>query len=164
MAQPQRTPSFESILDTPTNLVERPRPMPIGTYNCIVKGMYEEGVSSEKKTPFVRFTYAFQSAGDDVNEDELQAVLTDKDGVVHPLGEKTIKDTYYTTPDALYRITDVLVKMGVIDPDNDDGKTIRQALSETPNASIRIYVSHRTSTSDSQQIFADVKRTMRAED
>jgi hypothetical protein len=137
--------------------------MPIGTYDCIVKGMYEEGFSSQKKTPFIRFTYALQSAGEDVNEDELQAVLTDKDGVVHPLGEKSIKDTYYTTPDALFRITDVLVNMGVIDPAADEGKTIRQALSETPNASIRIYISHRNSE-DGQQIFAEVKRTMKAED
>ena len=136
--------------------------MPVGTYDCIVKGMYEEGVSTQKKTPFVRFTYAFQSAGDDVDEEELQAILTDKDGVVHPLQEKSIKDTYYTTPDALFRITDVLVNMGVIDPDADEGKTIRQALSETPNASIRITIAHRASE-DGQQVFAEVKRTMKAE-
>jgi len=163
MPQPSRAPSFESILDTPTAAVERPKPMPAGTYDCSVKGMYEEGVSAQKRTPFVRFTYAFQSAGDDVNEEELQAVLTDKDGVVHPLGEKSIKDTYYTTPDALFRLTDVLVNMGIIDPDTDDGtRSIRHALAETPNSSIRITVSHRASE-DGQQVFAEVKRTMKAE-
>lgn len=158
----QRAPSFESILDTPTAAVERPRPMPTGTYDCIVKGLYEEGVSARKKTPFVRFTYAFQSAGDDVDEDELQSVLTDKDGAVHPLGEKFIKDTYYTTPDALFRLTDALTAMGVIDPDTDEGKTIRQALADTPNASIRITVVHGASE-DGQQVFAEVKRTMKVD-
>lgn len=157
-----RAPSFESILDTAAAAVERPRPMPAGTYDGVVRGMYEEGVSSQKKTPFVKFTYGFQSADDDVDEAELQAILTDKDGVVHPLTEKSIKDIYYITPDALYRLTDVLIHMGVLDPDADDGKTIRQALSETPNASIRFTVSHRTSD-DGQQIFAEVKRTMKPE-
>ncbi len=162
MAQPNHALSFESILDTPTAAVERPRPMPTGTYDGIVKGLYEEGQSAQKKTPFIRFTYAFVSALDDVDEEELQAVLTDKDGAVHPLGEKSIKDTYYTTPDALFRLTDVLAHMGVIDPDNDEGKTIRQALSETPNASIRFTISHRASE-DGQQVFAEVKRTMKPE-
>ena len=161
MAQAAQT-SFESILDTPATEVERPKPLPAGTYDAIVKGLYEEGVSSVKKTPYVRFTYAIQAAGDDVDEDELRQILTDKDGAVHPLTEKTMKDTYYTTHDALYRLTDVLTHMGVIDPDVEDGKTVRQALSETPNCSIRITVGHRASE-DGQQIFAEVKRTMKAD-
>lgn len=162
MATPSTQRSFESILDTPTAKVERPAPMPAGTYDCIVRGMYEEGVSSKKQTPFVKFTYVFQAALDDVDEEELAKVLTDKDGNVHPLSDKSIKDTYYTTPDALFRLTDVMTHMGVIDPDADDGKTIRQALSETPNASIRIVVSHRASE-DGENIFAEVKRTMKAD-
>jgi hypothetical protein len=98
-----------------------------------------------------------------VDEEELQAVLTDKDGVVHPLQEKSIKDTYYTTNDALYRLKDVLVHMGLVDEDIED-ETIhyRHVLTETPNASIRITVAHRASE-DGQQIFAEVKRTMKVE-
>ena len=54
--------SFESILDTPAEAVERPKPLPVGTYDVIVKGMPEHGQSSQKKTPFVRFTYALTEA------------------------------------------------------------------------------------------------------
>jgi hypothetical protein len=152
------TQSFESILDTPADAVERPKPLPAGTYDAIVRGMYEEGQSSQKKTPFVRFTYAIQAAGEDVDEDELKELLTDKDGNAQPLSSKTIKDTYYTTPDSLFRLTDALENMGI---DLND-KTIRIGLSETPNASVRILVGHRASE-DGQQIFAEVKRTMKAE-
>ena len=160
MAQAQRTPSFESILDTPVARTERPKPMPIGTYDCIVKGMYEEGVSNEKKTPFVRFTYTFQSAGDDVDESDLQAILTDKDGVVHPLSEKSIKDTYYITPDSMFRLKNVLIHMGLVDPDlEDESIHYRHVLSDTPNASIRVYIGHRPGN-DGQSVFAEVKRTM----
>lgn len=152
-------PSFESILDTPVANVERPKPLPAGTYDAIVRGLYEEGVSSQKKTPFVKFTYAIQAAHDDVDEDELAELLTDKDGARSPISDKIIKDTYYTTPDALFRLTDCLENMQI---EGLDQKSIRQALSETPNAGIRIVVGHRASE-DGQQIFAEVKRTMKAE-
>jgi len=150
--------SFESILDTPADAVERPKPLPAGTYDCIVKGMPEHGQSSQKKTPFVRFTYALQAAGVDVDEDELKELLTDKDGDTVAIGSRSIKDTYYTTPDSLFRLTDALENMGI----DLTEKTIRAALDETPNASVRIQVGHRASE-DGTQIFAEVKKTMRAE-
>jgi hypothetical protein len=141
--------TFESILDTPADEVERPVPMPTGTYDCIVRGLYEEGKSAKKQTPFVKFTYAFVAAGEDVDEDELAEM--------GGLADKTIKDTYYTTPDALFRLTDTLGNMGI----DLEGKSVRQALSETPNCDIRVVISHRASE-DGTQIFAEVKRTMKA--
>lgn len=158
MAKASTATSFESILDTPAEAIERPKPLPVGTYDVIVKGLPEFGQSSQKKTPFVKFTYALVDAGEDVDEDELAALLTGKDGEPVPIGERTIKDTYYTTPDAMWRLTDVLENMG-IDP---DGKTVRQMLDETPNSSLRILVSHRASE-DGESIFAEVKRTMAAD-
>ena len=142
--------SFESILDTPATEVERPKPLPAGTYDAIVKGLPEFGESSQKKTPFCRFTYVIQSAGEDVDEDELTAI--------GGLEGKTIRDTYYTTPDAIFRLTETMERMGV-DPTD---KTVRQMIDETPNASIRVVIGHRASE-DGQQIFAEVKRTMKAD-
>jgi hypothetical protein len=158
MAKAEPATTFESILDTPADKVERPKPLPAGTYSAIVKGMPEHGVSAQKKTPFVRFTYALQSAFDDVDEDELAAVLTNSSGEVTSLSEKSIRDTYYTTPDSLFRLTDALESMGI----DLDQKTIRAALDETPNCSINVVVSHRT-PEGSDQIFAEVKRIMKAE-
>lgn len=153
--------SFESILDTPTTDVERPKPLPAGTYDVIISGMPEHGESAQKKTPFVRFIYKLAAAHDDVDETELTELLTDKDGNVTPLTEKTIRDTYYITPDALWRLNDVLGNMGI--DVEAEGQTIRQALDMTPNASLRIEIAHRASQ-DGQSIFAEVKRTMKLED
>ena len=158
MAKAQPAESFESILDTPADAVERPKPLPAGTYEAIVKGMPEHGVSTQKKTPFVRFTYALTAAGEDVDEDELKTLLTNKDGEVEAINTKSIRDTYYTTPDAIFRLTDTLERMGI----DAEGKTIRQMIDETPNCSIRVVVGHRASE-DGQQIFAEVKRTMKAD-
>lgn len=148
MAQAQA--SFESILDTPASDVERPKPIPAGTYDTIVVGLPEFGESSKKKTPFAQFTHKIVAAGEDVDEAELQEM--------GGIADKTIKNTYYTTPDALFRLTDFLEACGI----DAEGKTVRQMIDETPNASCKIVVGHRASE-DGQQIFAEVKRVLRAE-
>ncbi len=150
MANPATQTSFESILDMPATEVERPKPLPVGTYDAIVRGLPEYGESSQKKTPFCRFTYAIQAAGEDVDTGEIEAI--------GGLEGKSIRDTYYTTPDAIFRLTDVLERMG-IDP---EGKSIRQMIDETPNCSIRVVIGHRPSQ-DGQQIFAEITRTMKAD-
>lgn len=158
MAKTEPATSFESILDQKADEVERPKPLPAGTYDVLVKGMPEHGQSSKQRTPFVRFTYVLQAAGEDVDEGDLDELLTNSKGEKVALSERSIRDTYYTTPDALFRLTDCLEAMGI---DLTD-KTVRAALDETPNQSLRILVGHRASD-DGEQVFAEVKRVMRAE-
>jgi hypothetical protein len=146
----QASATFESILDTPATEVERPKPLPAGTYDAIVKGLPEYGESAQKKTPFVRFTLGIQAAGEDVDEEEIEEI--------GGLADKTIKTTYYTTPEALFRLTDFLENCGI----DAEGKTVRQMIDETPNSSIRVVIAHRASD-DGQQVYAEVKRTMKAD-
>lgn len=157
MAKPASA-SFESILDQQADAVERPSPAPVGTYDFIVKGLPEFGESTQKKTPFARFTLVYQAAGEDVDEDDLNTWLTDAKGETHPITERSTRATFYTTPDALFRLTDFLEHCGI----ELDGKTVRQAIDETPNCQVRGQISHRPSE-DGQQIFAEIKRTMKAE-
>jgi hypothetical protein len=162
MANPNRsTPTFESILDMPAADVERPKPLPAGTYDAIVQGLYEEGVSSQKKTPFVQFAFAIQAANEDVDEEELSAYLTSKDGTVKSLSGVVLKNNstrFYTTPDSMWRLTDFLDHCGI----EQEGKTVRQALSETPNCSVKITIGH-IASQDGESIFAELKKTMAAE-
>jgi len=161
MAKPSIAPTFESILDMPAADVERPKPLPAGTYDAIVQGLYEEGVSSQKKTPFVQFAFAIQGADEDVDEDELTTYLTAKDGTVKPLSGVVLKNNstkFYTTPDSLFRLTDFFEHCGI----DQDGKTIRQCLSETPNCSVKITIGH-VASQDGEQIFAELKKTMPTE-
>ena len=163
MAKSATTPNFESILDMPAADVERPKPLPAGTYDAIVQGLYEEGVSSQKKTPFVQFAFAIQAADEDVDEDDMETFLTNKDGTKKVLQNIVLKNNstkFYTTPDSMYRLTDFLKHLG-IDPD-EEGKTIRQCLSDTPNCSVKILIGH-TASADGESIFAELKKTMPAE-
>jgi hypothetical protein len=155
------TPTFESILDMPAADVERPKPIPAGTYDAIIQGLYEEGVSSQKKTPFVQFAFAIQAADEDVDEEELTAYLTAKDGSVKALSGVVLKNNstkFYTTPDSMFRLTDFLDDLGIDQTD----KTIRQCLSETPNCSVKILIGH-VASQDGEQIFAALKKTLPAE-
>jgi len=156
MATTARAPSasFESILDTPVANVERPKPMPIGTYDAIVRGMYEEGVSAQKKTPFVQFAFAITGAGPDVDEEALEAVGGIADKVM-----KNNSTKFYTTPDSLWRLTETLEAMGIEDLES---KTIRQALAETPNAACKIVIIHEPSQ-DGEQVFASLKKVLPAD-
>jgi len=161
MAKPNATPNFESILDMPAADVERPKPIPAGTYDAIVQGLYEEGVSSQKKTPFVQFAFAIQGADEDVDEDDLTTYLTAKDGSVKSLASVVLKNNstkFYTTPDSMFRLTDFMDHCGI----DQEGKTVRQCLSETPNCSVKILIGH-TASPDGESIFAELKKTMPAE-
>lgn len=141
--------SFESILDTPAAEVERPKPLPIGTYTAVVKGLYEEGVSSQKKTPFVQFTFALTGAGEDVDADELEEMggITDK-------FLKNNSTCFYTTPDALWRLTEFLEQACKIEMED---KTVRQALGDTPNCEVRLVIIHEANQSGDQK-FASIKK------
>ena len=156
-----KAPNFESILDMPAEDVERPKPIPAGTYDAIVKGLYEEGVSSQKRTPFVQFAFAVQAADEDVDEDELSEFLTTKDGTTKALQSIVLKNNstkFYTTPDSMFRLTDFFDHCGI----DQNGKTIRQCLSETPNCSVKVLIGH-TASQDGSQIFAELKKTMPSE-
>ena len=161
MAKPNQTPNFESILDMPAADVERPKPLPAGTYDTVVQGLYEEGVSSQKKTPFVQFAFAIQAADEDVDEDDLTAYLTSKDGTTKALNSVVLKNNstkFYTTPDSMFRLTDFLTHCGI----EQEGKSVRQCLSETPNCSVKILIGH-TASQDGESIFAELKKTMPSE-
>src|ERR1700761_2137776 len=146
--------SFESILDTPAAEVERPKPLPIGTYTAIVKGLYEEVISNQKKTPGVQFTFALTSAGEDVDAEELEAMggITDK-------FLKNNSTTFWLTPDSLWRLTEFLEQACGIDM---DGKTVRQALADTPNTEVRLVIIHEANQSGDQK-FASIKKFLPVE-
>src|SRR5580693_8580985 len=97
--------NISDILNRPAEDVEAPKPLPPGSYNCIVKGLPEQGESSKKKTPFLKFALQITSPREDVDEE----ALTEYGDVVG----KQIDATYYITDDALFMLTDFLESLGI---------------------------------------------------
>lgn len=145
------TPNFASILDEAPTEVTRPKPLPQGTYLCVVQGQPRYDKSSKKQTPFVEFTLRPTAAYDDVDEAELEA-CGGFDG-------KTIRATYYLTEDAVFRLDEFHEHCGV---DLNDGASRRQRNDDVVNAQVAANIRHRSSE-DGTQIFAELARTTVAE-
>jgi hypothetical protein len=144
--------TFGSILDKPSTDVERPKPLPTGTYQCVVDGQPRMDKSSKKGTEFVEFSLKPMAALDDVNEDDLNASLTSGDGSVKPLSDKRIRATYYLTEDALWRLKKFLVS----DLQIEEGKKkIRQMVGEAQNRQVLATIKH-VPSDDGTSIFAQL--------
>lgn len=144
-------PNFSSILDEAPTEVDRPKPLPVGTYTCVVGGQPTYDKSSRKGTPFVMFTLRPTAAEADVDEEELAEM--------GGFDNKTIRATFYLTEDAAYRLDEFHVHCGL---DLADESSRRQRNDEVVNAQVRAVVKHRSSD-DGTQIYAELARTLPAD-
>jgi hypothetical protein len=146
-------PNLSSILDRPSEDAERPKPLPQGSYICIVQS-WEEGSSTKKQTPFIRFTLKPIDAGEDVKPEELEEA--------GGLGERTLGVNYYLTDNSEYRLREFLDHCGV---DSKDGKTKlshRDRAEMALNTQVGAFIKHRASE-DGEAVFAEVSRTYSVE-
>ena len=146
-------PNFLSILDRPASSIEQPVPLPAGTYLTTVIGMPRYDKSTKKGTEFVEFTHQVIAAADDVDVTELEESggLTNKEGLA-----RTVKNTYYITEDAAWRLKEFLEHCGFDFEDNE--MTLREAAENTANREVYIYVRHEPSD-DGTRTFARIYGT-----
>ena len=145
------TPNFQSILNASPTEVERPKPLPAGTYLCTVGG-WESGQSSKKKTDFIKFGLKPTSAMEDVDETAL-----------HELGGlegKNLSITFYITPDAVFMLDEFQENCGV---DMTDGTSRVARCDEIQNAQILAVVTHRIDDTDPSRTYVEVRRTAKAD-
>lgn len=152
-------PNFGSILDKAPSEVERPKPLPIGTYVTQLVGLPRMDKSTLKKTEYYEFLHKILSAGDDVDTEALEAYLTAPDGTKKKLNEVTMKNTYYLTENAIWRLDQFFVDCGI----ELDGQQSRREMAEsTAGKQVGIYVTH-TPSSDGETVFANVNKTLAIE-
>jgi hypothetical protein len=147
-------PQLASILDRQGTEIERPKPLPVGTYRAIVVGAPKFDKSTKKGTDYVEFTLKFTSAEEDVDEDDLRHALTKPSGDTIPLTEKTTRNTYYLTEDAAWRLKDFLKHCGVYDEDS----SLRQMIANTQNCEVLVSLKH-TPSDDGEALYANVAKT-----
>lgn len=140
------SPNFQSILDEAPDHVERPKPLPVGTYLCVV-GAPRYDKSSKKGTPFVEFMLRVVGADEDVDEEALEAA--------GGIEGKQIKATYYTTEDAIFRLDEFHEHCGI---DLSDPASRRTRNDLVVNAQVMAYIKHRPSEDGTQQ-FMELSRT-----
>lgn len=142
--------AFASILDRPSSEIERPKPMPVGEYVCVVQGQPRQDKSAKKQTEFVEFTLKFLEALDTVDEEALNAIGGIKD--------KTIKATYYLTENSTWRLVDFLDHCEA----GDEEMSLRQRIAEAPGKQVVATIRHEASQ-DGTTVFAKVATTAKVE-
>lgn len=152
-----KEPNFTSILDRNPTEVEKPKPIPAGTYSTIIIGQPRFDKSSKKQTEFVEFSHKIVAQGEDVSEEDLNEALTKPDGSVRPLQDIVMKNTFYLTENAAWRLKDFLKDVG-FDVD-DDSVSMREMVEGCAGRSVGVFVKHEPSQ-DGTTVFAKIDRTV----
>ena len=151
MAKPQTKPQFASVLDMPASDIERPKPLPVGSYVCVVQGQPKIDKSSKKQTEYVEYTLKLLEALNDVDTDALDAV--------GGIQEKFTKVTFYLTENSVYRLKEFLEHCGV---DMEEEGSLRQYIAEAPGKQVVAHIIHEASQ-EGDAVYARVKNTTAVE-
>lgn len=138
---------FTKLLAQTEEQVERPVPLPEGSYEAAIKG-FDLGESAEKKTPYVEVSFEILEAKGDVDPAELAKIEKGVTG-------KKVKRKFYLTAESTFMLWDFFGDVGL----TTQGKTTQQLLEESKNNSVGLYITQRIANDGSDRVFAEVKRT-----
>lgn len=152
MAKAAVRPTFESFLDRPSALAEKPKPLPTGTYLAVNTGLPRIDKSSKKQTEFSEYTLKILQQYDDVDEEALEAM----GGCVG----KTVRVTFYHTPPSEWRLAEFFDHLGIPQKDEDDDHVLTHSerMQMTPNRQVKVFIKHAMSD-DGSQVYANVSKT-----
>ena len=150
MAKAAQAQSFSSILDRAPSEIEKPKPLPTGSYVTLLVGQPRIDKSTKKQTEYREFTHKILSAGEDVDEDDLKAYLGGK-----KLTDVLMKNTYYITEGAVWRLKEFLEHCGI---DLDEVDSLAEGIEETPGKQVGIFINHEASQ-DGTSVFARIGKT-----
>lgn len=121
-------PDFSHLLSKPSGEIEKPKPMPSGTYFGII-ARHEFGVTTKNQTPYVRFHVNNLEAGPDIDPELLALSKID-------LTKKEQRIDFYLTEDALYRLNEFLLGLGI---DNGGGtRSLEVMIPEANNMPVQL--------------------------
>lgn len=144
--------SFADILNQPVTEVVRPKPIPVGTYTCVVDGPPKfDRTKSADPTEVIEFSLKPLQAGADVDQASLQEALNGKS-----LSDVKLRLTFYGTEAAIYRLDAFLLEHLGVEP----GAQRKELIAQAPGRQVLATVVHAASK-DGQAIYANVGGTAR---
>lgn len=135
-------PSFAEILDSDTSSIEAPKPLPTGSYLCMVKGLPEYGKSSKKQTDFVKFNLQPLEALEDVDAEALEEAG----------GIANTSLPYYFYDSEWFGIN---IKKFLQDCGIDEGGSVRSLVERTPGCQVIVTLKH-SARQDGQGLRAEI--------
>lgn len=140
---------FTQLLSKNLDDVERPEPLPEGSYLTSIVG-YKTVESAKQQTPGVEIELKIVAPGEDVDPDAYAKIQNPQD--------KTLKTQFWLTEGSMWRLKDFLEKAGC----DLTGKSFAEVLADIAGQQIVSIVSHRVGN-DNESVFAEVKRFLKAE-
>src|SRR5216684_2957065 len=144
--------NFQDILNRPSEEIKPAPTLPMGSYHSIVVGLPEQGESSKKKTPFLKFTHKIIAPLDDVDPDAITEFEAEGETIV---GQE-IENTLYVTDKSANMLKEFLINCGV----DLTGRSMAEGLDEVPNAEVIINIKHEASD-DGKRVYSKVGSTAR---
>mgnify|MGYP003624040431 CR=1 FL=1 len=134
--------NFNELLDTNMDDIERPKPLPPGTYFGTVKE-YTFDESSQNKTPYVRYIIVNLEPGEDVDRDALREIPD--------VYDRTVRRDFFLTQNAKYRLKEFIASTGM----KVDGRSLRQCIADSVNCRVIVQITQVTSR-DGKEIYNNV--------
>ncbi len=142
--------NFADALNRKADDVEKPKPLPVGTYLCTIAGPPEMKEIGQNNTPAAIFAVKVVAPQGDVDMEALNAM--------GGAAGKSLRQTFFLTEDALYRLKDFLTEACGIEA---NGRTLGEMIPDAVNRQFLATVKHRPSP-DGTQIYAEIGTTARA--
>ena len=141
--------SFQDILNKPAAEIEAPKPLPVGTYLCLVDGQPEHKTMGKNNTDCFEFNMKFVQPGPDVDQQAMLETLKGK-----ALNERSLKHRLFVTEDAVWRLKKFLEDLGIELGTRGLGECIPEAMGRQ----VYLTIGHRSSD-DGQSVYMDIKGT-----
>lgn len=122
-------PDFTKLLSVPAGQAKKPPVLDAADYPGVIKG-YELGESTQKKTPYVRFNLGL------TGWPEGAEPQTKESGEPIDLSTKSLRRDYFLTPDALWRLDEMLKAIGI----EAAGRSYQDILPETVGSAVLVEV------------------------
>lgn len=135
---------FSKILQKQATEIEKPKPLPIGTYLCVNPKLPEFKGVGKNETPCAEFSLTIM-APVEVDADDLAAYGEVKG--------KSIRHRMFLTEGTEYRTKEELVNAFGLD---EAGKNLGQLFNETINGQVLVTIKHRPSE-DGTEIYHEVE-------
>jgi len=144
--------NFQDILNRPSEEIKPPPTLPMGSYHTIVVGLPEQGESSRKKTPQLKFIHKIIAPLDDVDPDAIAEFQADGETIA---GQE-VENILYVTDKSANMLKEFILNCGI----DLAGKSMAEGLDEIPNSEVIINIKHEASD-DGKRVFSKVGSTAR---
>ena len=142
--------NFSDILNTTVDSIEKPKPLPVGSYLAVVAGPPEIGPIGQKQTLAAKYQLKILRALEDVDH----VLLNDMGGI---RDNQTVNHTLFLTADAAWRAKEFTEHCGV-----EGLSTLGEALGAVQGRQVIVKLKHRPSQ-DGTQLYSEIASTAKVD-